>query len=322
MSMLDDYLDMLGASMGPPSGQSATPATPNSDQLGLTRSPQAQLPRFNSRAVMDTFGFPPSKQARLDQLGRLSQHELTAGIALLAESINDARALEQWAASFKIKSWPAITVFFYAQLGVTSFTALPEFKSKRAEIFQTLKIVPINVVNCSEDCLAYIQEDETCESPTNAAETTLALTQISKKLSLLRTNLKSILLKLAGDPYNDKQAVSAIYKNDPRSLENAPERLRTARMLVHFAKFILEKKLKEKDYWDYFSAHFAFINEMTDDRKSTMYDNAMRQLGLLQNATGDSSNQLERRNGEQPNEHHEVPENEPDNRRVPADEIQ
>ncbi|KAJ3232861.1 hypothetical protein HDU77_000784, partial [Chytriomyces hyalinus] len=115
--------------------------TPNSNHPRSTHSPAAQQPGFSSRAIMDAFGFSPRKKQRLD---KLSQHELTAGIAVLAESLNEAKALENWTAAFKLKSYPLITTFFYACLGVTSFTATSDFKSKRGSIFRTLDMEPIH----------------------------------------------------------------------------------------------------------------------------------------------------------------------------------
>ncbi|KAI8840288.1 hypothetical protein BJ741DRAFT_646972 [Chytriomyces cf. hyalinus JEL632] len=165
---------------------------------------------------------------------KLSERELTAGIAILVESLNPARELEDWAGTFKLKSVPFITIFFYEMLCVTSFTPMSDFKSRCVPFFESLDIPPATTSNSTEDCLEYIE----------VQNTTVAI--------------------LAREPYSDEKAIPLIYKNDRRENLTANDVInmrQASRMLVHFAKHLQTQQLKE-NYWDYFSAHFAHLNSL------------------------------------------------------------
>ncbi|KAJ3238508.1 hypothetical protein HDU77_011508, partial [Chytriomyces hyalinus] len=103
------------------------------------------------------------------------------------------------------------------------------------------------------------------------------------------------LIALAPRTYSDREAVGGIYKNDPRHQlgpQDVIDRLRTTRLLVDFAQYIHSEGLDEKHYWDYFTAHFAEINEQSEAKKEETYSNAKQRLHLPADVDGDISQQV------------------------------
>ncbi|KAI8842732.1 hypothetical protein BJ741DRAFT_645808 [Chytriomyces cf. hyalinus JEL632] len=152
----------------------------------------------------------------------------------------------------KLKSVPFITIFFYEMLCVTSFTPMSDFKSRRVPFFESLDIPPATTSNSTEDCLEYIE----------VQNTTLAI--------------------LAWEPYSDEKAIPLICKNDRRenlTTNDVVNMHQASRMLVHFAKHLQTQQLKE-NYLDYFSAHFAHLNSLPPHKFQSIYSKVKRMLKL------------------------------------------
>ncbi|KAI8827357.1 hypothetical protein BJ741DRAFT_675386 [Chytriomyces cf. hyalinus JEL632] len=236
MNPRPSYLSLLNASTANSSGPSSAPAasprrppphapysetnplrnqTASSRTSSFTQSPQGQPSSFNSKAVIEAFGFPLSKRSRLDKLG-------------------------------KLKSVPFITIFFYEMLCVTSFTPMSDFKLRRVPFFESLDIPPATTSNSTEDCLEYIEVQNTTE------------------------------------PYSDEKAIPLIYKNDRWENLTANDVInmhQASHMLVHFAKHLQTQQLKE-NYWDYFPAHFAHLNSLPPRKFQSIYSKVKRMLKL------------------------------------------
>ncbi|KAJ3280676.1 hypothetical protein HDU79_011444, partial [Rhizoclosmatium sp. JEL0117] len=164
---------------------------------------------------------------------------------------------------------PTVEKWFYAKLGEGSLSSSDNFQASHEDVFESLGINGVAVKSCVKECIDHIlhnPEVPVVAKPSSGPELAHTHSDVSSKISALKSSLKKVLTSLETKPFDLALAKSASFKGtiaqDWVKSEKEHSDFQTT-LLVYAAKYFRSRKFKDDaKYWARYSAFIADINSM------------------------------------------------------------